>query len=87
MSNEGYSNYRDTFVDNLAKMIKSYPDLTVGQILHSIKVHHKRDTGDSLIDASDSDLYRAVGIAIRREQGEQEVGEAGIREWAKKVTK
>lgn len=86
MSSEGYSDYRVSVVDNLKKMLNTLPEYSVGEVLHSIKAHLATDTGKSFLDASDSEVYRAISIATRKEHSEKAIGDE-IENWVKTVTK
>lgn len=65
---EDYMDYPEACLDGIREMVEVLPEYSFGQILHSIKLHLKRDSGKSLFESSASDIYRAISIATVKEK-------------------
>ena len=65
---ESEINYRLASAMKFKEMVKELPEYSLGQILHSVKYHLKKDKDTTLFEASDAEIYRAMTITIENEK-------------------
>jgi len=65
---EDYNNYKAFCTQKITEFMEAYPSYTFGQAIHCIKYFLRRDSDKSFFEATDAQIYRAISIAIEKEE-------------------
>ena len=65
---EDYNDYKSFCIEKMTKLVAELPEYSFGEIIQCVKHHLRKDADKSFFEAEDSDIYRAISIAIIKEK-------------------